>query len=80
MLNGGGGPNVKPQYDTAGAGFQGIWHTERGLTYTTVNLAGHEIPQYTHGAAYRHLEFLLGRIENLSVEGSYTTQKGEFMG
>lgn len=46
----------------------------------TVNLAGHEIPQYTPGAAYRQLEFLLGRIDNLGVQGDYTTQTGNFTG
>ncbi|EAW08993.1 putative serine carboxypeptidase (CpdS) [Aspergillus clavatus NRRL 1] len=56
----------------AGAGYMGTAHTERGLTFSTVNLAGHEIPQYTPGAAYRHLEFLLGRIDNLSALGNYT--------
>src|SRR6266536_6161100 len=44
-------PNTPPQIDTAGAGYQGVWHTERGLTFATVNLAGHEIPQYTPGAS-----------------------------
>ncbi|PQE22949.1 carboxypeptidase cpdS protein [Rutstroemia sp. NJR-2017a BBW] len=73
-------PNTPAQIDTAGAGFQGNWHTERGLTWTTVNLAGHEIPQYTPGAAYRQLEFLLGRIDNLSVVGDFTTQTGNFTG
>lgn len=73
-------PNTPPQIDTAGAGFQGKWHTERGLTFVTVNLAGHEIPQYTPGAAYRMLEFLLGRIDDLGVEGDYTTQTGNFTG
>jgi carboxypeptidase D len=71
-------PHIQPQYDTAGAGWQGTWHTERGLTFVTVNLAGHEIPQYVPGAGYRHLEFLLGRIENLGVMGDYTTQTGKF--
>lgn len=71
-------PPGRPQYDTAGAGMQGTWHTERGLTVVTVSLAGHEIPQYTPGAAYRMLEFLLGRIEDLSVKGDYTTQTGNF--
>jgi carboxypeptidase D len=71
-------PNTPPQYDTAGAGLQGTWHTERGLTFVTVPLAGHEIPEYTPGAAYRQLEFLLGRIENLSVMGDFTTQTGNF--
>ncbi|TAQ91157.1 hypothetical protein B7494_g509 [Chlorociboria aeruginascens] len=73
-------PSAPPQYDTAGAGFQGTWHTERGLTFVTVDLAGHEIPQYVPGAAYRNLEFLLGRIENLSQQGDYTTQTGNFTG
>jgi carboxypeptidase D len=73
-------PNTPPQYDTAGAGMQGTWHTERGLTFVTVPLAGHEIPQYTPGAAYRMLEFLLGRIKDLSVRGDYTTQSGNFTG
>jgi carboxypeptidase D len=75
-----GDPYAPPQYDTAGGGFQGISHTERGLTYVTVNLAGHEIPQYTPGAAYRQLEFLLGRIDNLEQRGDYTTQTGNFAG
>lgn len=39
--------------DTAGGGYQGVTHTERGLTFVTVALAGHEIPQYVPGAAYR---------------------------
>jgi carboxypeptidase D len=73
-------PSDPPQTDTAGAGFQGVTHTERGLTYVTVALAGHEIPQYVPGAAYRHLEFLLGRISSLEQMGDYTTQTGNFMG
>lgn len=60
-------------YDTAGGGLQGTWHTERGLTFVTYNLAGHTVPQYTPGAAYRTLEFLLRRIDNLSIQGGYTT-------
>ena len=39
-----------------------------------------EIPQYTPGAAYRMLEFLLGRIKNLSQTGDFTTQTGNFTG
>jgi carboxypeptidase D len=71
-------PNYTPQLDTAGAGFQGRTHTERGLTFVTVNMAGHEIPEYVPGAAYRQLEFLLGRISSLEQEGDYTTQTGNF--
>ncbi|TVY25102.1 Carboxypeptidase [Lachnellula hyalina] len=73
-------PNSPVFTDTAGAGYQGTWHTERGLTFVTVNLAGHEIPQYVPGAAYRQLEFLLGRIPDLSTQGDYTTQTGNFTG
>ena len=46
----------------------------------TVALAGHEIPQYVPGAAYRQLEFLLGRIDSLEQMGDYTTQTGNFTG
>lgn len=74
----GANPNYVPQLDTAGAGFQGRTHTERGLTFVTVNLAGHEIPQYAPGAAYRQLEFLLGRIKSLEQESDYSTQTGNF--
>jgi carboxypeptidase D len=66
--------------DVAGAGLVGTYHTERGLTWSTVTLAGHEIPQYAPGAAFRHLEFLLGRIPNLGTVGSFTTQPGNFTG
>ncbi|KAG9237435.1 serine carboxypeptidase [Amylocarpus encephaloides] len=67
--------------DTAGSGLQGKWQTERGLTFVTVNLAGHEIPQYTPGVAYRTLELLLGRIENLSQLGDFTTgPQGNYTG
>ncbi|KAK6373533.1 hypothetical protein LTS17_008025 [Exophiala oligosperma] len=63
-----------------GGGLLGKTHTERGLTWVTVDLAGHEIPQYVPGAAYRQLEFLLGRIDSLTVVGSFTTQHGNYTG
>lgn len=67
--------------DTAGGGFQGVTHTERGLTWVTVALAGHEIPQYVPGAAYRQLEFLLGRIDSLETFGDFTTgPQGNYTG
>lgn len=59
-----------------GGGYFGTTHTERGLTFVTVELAGHEIPQYVPGAAYRQLEFLLGRIDSLTEIGAFTTQGG----
>lgn len=57
----------------AGAGVMGQYHTERGLTLVTIQLSGHMVPQYAPSAAYRHLEFLLGRIPNLGYNGSFTT-------
>ncbi|KAF2764861.1 alpha/beta-hydrolase [Teratosphaeria nubilosa] len=62
----------------AGAGYFGNYHTERGLTFCTVDLSGHMIPQYAPSAAYRHLEFLLGRIESLGEVSDFTTQTGDF--
>ena len=66
-------PNSPSFTDTAGGGYQGVTHTERGLTFVTVNLAGHMIPEYVPGAGYRQLEFLLGRIQSLEKIGDYTT-------
>ncbi|KAM4063744.1 serine carboxypeptidase [Hirsutella rhossiliensis] len=48
-----------------GAGLQGTAHTERGLTFTSVSFGGHAMSQYVPAAAYRQLEFLLGRIQTL---------------
>ncbi|KAL8782591.1 MAG: hypothetical protein Q9213_005269, partial [Squamulea squamosa] len=62
----------------AGAGVFGTTHTERGLTWVEVSLAGHMVPQYAPSAAYRQLEFLLGRIDSLTQMGSFTTQQGNF--
>lgn len=74
-------PTAGPGFmDVAGAGLQGKTQSERGLTFSTVNLAGHEIPQYAQGAAYRHLEFLLGRIPSLETVGDFTTLPGNFTG
>ena len=59
----------------AGAGVMGQFHTERGLTLVTVDLSGHMVPQYAPSAAYRQVEYLLGRIPNLGVKGPFTTMK-----
>jgi carboxypeptidase D len=64
----------------AGAGYQGVWTSERNLTFYTAHLAGHELPGYTPGVAYRMLEILLGRIDNFSSMKSFTTQPGNFTG
>ncbi|KAG6051946.1 hypothetical protein E4U39_006469 [Claviceps sp. Clav50 group G5] len=57
----------------AGAGVFGTAHTERGLTYVGVSLAGHMVPQYAPSAAYRHVEFLLGRVDSLNSTKPFTT-------
>lgn len=57
----------------AGAGVMGQTHTERGLTLVTVDLSGHMVPQYAPSAAYRHVEFLLGRIPDLTSQTPFTT-------
>ncbi|KAF9736664.1 serine carboxypeptidase [Paraphaeosphaeria minitans] len=72
-----------PEYNggaLAGSGAQGVWTSERGLTFYTARLAGHELPGYTPGVAYRMLEILLGRIDNFSNTASFTTQSGNYTG
>ena len=72
-----------PEYNggaLAGAGALGTWGKERGLTFYQIQLAGHELPEYTPGAAYRMLEYLLGRVPSLSTVGDFTTQTGNFTG
>jgi carboxypeptidase D len=72
-----------PEYNggaLAGAGVQGVWTRERGLTFYTAHLAGHELPGYTPGVAYRMLEILLGRVDDFNSTESFTTQKGDFTG
>ncbi|KAI4183365.1 MAG: hypothetical protein L6R41_005438 [Letrouitia leprolyta] len=64
----------------AGAGVVGTYGTERGVTFYQVQLAGHELPEYTAGAAYRVIELLLGRIGSLGEVGDFTTQTGNFTG
>ncbi|KAI2630047.1 Alpha/Beta hydrolase protein [Xylaria nigripes] len=58
----------------AAAGVLGSAHTERGLTYVGVDLSGHMIPQYAPSAAFRHLEFLLGRVDSLSSTKPFSTE------
>lgn len=60
----------------AGAGVLGSWGSERGLTFYQTQLAGHELPGYTPGAAYRSVELLLGRIKDLGQVSDFTTQPG----
>ncbi|GKT43464.1 putative serine carboxypeptidase [Colletotrichum spaethianum] len=72
-----------PEYNggaLAGAGVQGAWTADRGLTFYTARLAGHELPGYTPGVAYRMLEILLGKVKDFSSTESFTTQTGNFTG
>lgn len=36
------------------------------------------VPQYAPTAAYRHLEYLLGRIEDLGQVSDFTTMSGDY--
>ncbi|RMZ76085.1 hypothetical protein DV737_g4956, partial [Chaetothyriales sp. CBS 132003] len=60
------------------AGYVGYWGHERGLTFYTVQLSGHELPGYAAGSGYRTIELLLGKIKNLGTIENFTTQKGDF--
>ncbi|KAG5982779.1 hypothetical protein E4U55_001385 [Claviceps digitariae] len=62
-----------PNASLAGAGVFGTTHTERGLTYVGVSLAGHMVPQYAPSAAFRHVEYLLGRVDSLTSTKPFTT-------
>ncbi|KLJ11569.1 carboxypeptidase D [Blastomyces silverae] len=55
-----------PVSSLAGAGVMGKHRTERGLTYAELFLTGHMGPQYSPAASYRLVEFMLGRIDDLS--------------
>lgn len=57
----------------AAAGVMGTTHTERGLTYVSIALSGHMVPQYQPTAAYRQLEVLLGRVSSLNSVDPFTT-------
>lgn len=69
-------PNMDPTRlaTLAAAGVLGTTHTERGLTFVTIDMAGHMVPQYAPSAAFRHLEVLLGRAESLSSVQAFTTE------
>lgn len=56
----------------AASGTMGKTRTERKLTWVEVNLSGHMVPQYQPSAAYRQLEFLLGRIPSLTSKRPFT--------
>ncbi|POS72054.1 carboxypeptidase cpdS [Diaporthe helianthi] len=58
---------------TAGAGVMGTAHTERGLTFVSVARSGHMVPDFQPSVAFRQLEVLLGRVENLQSTVPFTT-------
>lgn len=60
----------------AASGIMGTTHTERGLTYATVKLSGHMVPQYQPSVAFRQIEVLLGRVSNLSSSVPFTVTVG----
>ncbi|KAH6976866.1 hypothetical protein EDB80DRAFT_593766 [Ilyonectria destructans] len=49
-----------------GGSVQGSVHTERGFTHLIVKTSGHMVPQYAPAAAFRQLEYTLGRVKSLS--------------
>jgi carboxypeptidase D len=50
------------------------------MTFYTARLAGHELPGYTPGVAYRMLEILLGKVKDFSSTENFVTQTGNFTG
>lgn len=63
-----------PNPDVAGSSGQGVlgtWHSERGLTWALVDLTGHMVPTWQAGVAFRQIEVLLGRVENLGSTAAF---------
>jgi carboxypeptidase D len=46
-------------------GIMGIQHFERGLMWAETYLSGHMQPQFQPRSSYRHMQWLLGRIDAL---------------
>ena len=46
-------------------GVMGVQHFERGLMWAETYLSGHMQPQFQPRSSYRHLQWLLGRIDAL---------------
>jgi len=46
-------------------GTMGVNHYERGLMWAQTYLSGHMQPQFQPRSSYRHLQWLLGHIEEL---------------
>ncbi|GAM39465.1 carboxypeptidase [Talaromyces pinophilus] len=48
-----------------GQGIMGIQHYERGLMFVETYMSGHMQPEYQPRSSYRHLQWLLGRIDEI---------------
>ncbi|GAB1314987.1 hypothetical protein MFIFM68171_05197 [Madurella fahalii] len=59
----------------AAGGVFGSMVSERGLTYVGIDLAGHMVPQYAPSAAYRQIEFMLGRVDCMNCTVPFTTDR-----
>jgi carboxypeptidase D len=46
-------------------GVMGIQHYERGLMWAETYMSGHMQPQFQPRVTYRHLQWVLGRIDTL---------------
>ena len=46
-------------------GIMGVQHYERGLMWAETYLSGHMEPQFQPRSSYRHLQWVLGRIDAL---------------
>ena len=51
--------------DGPGQGVVGVWHEERGLLWAQTWLGSHTQPESVPRASWRHLSWVLGRIDNL---------------
>jgi carboxypeptidase D len=65
--------NMTTASTLAAGGVFGSLASERGLTYVGVDLAGHMVPQYAPSAAYRHVEYMLGRVPCMNCTVPFTT-------
>jgi carboxypeptidase D len=67
-------PNLQYASTFKSSGFGDLWqhqgimgkqHYERGLMFAETYLSGHMEPQFQPRSAYRHLQWVLGRIDEL---------------
>ncbi|KAJ6590640.1 carboxypeptidase 4 [Mycena vulgaris] len=68
----GGEPPDGQVWSLAGTGLMGTLHEECGLTFVDVFFAGHQLPQWQPAAAFRQLEFVLGRVESMTGTEEWT--------